>query len=221
AGLAAARGPSHAGPPWFVLSTIRTGDRPLSYSPVRSVFSPGERLAQTLETIASIRVRCAPAPIVVLDASNPGSRAIAELQHAGATAVALPTGSAVGRAVASPHKGLGEAMLLLTAMASHAASDGLWKISGRYTLIDTPSPAAPSRFAGRWRGDDLSTVCFGVPADLVEPLRDDLLASLPRLAAGASIEAVLSGIVRSRGLATDPSPPVTGLVAVDGTRFAT
>ena len=117
----------------IVLSTLRTSAAHLTYAP-RSVFSHDARLEQTLETLRSVREKIPEAFILFVDAT--GSHP--EIQQL-CDSVWIPETSDVLSAVNSPIKGLGEAVLLQTALRVLKMSDlrppkRIWKINGRYSL---------------------------------------------------------------------------------------
>lgn len=52
---------------FIITSCIYPCDKPLSYSAVRSIYTPEERLEQTLKTIQSVRKKCPNAYIILCD----------------------------------------------------------------------------------------------------------------------------------------------------------
>jgi hypothetical protein len=55
---------------FLITSVLNTGSNPWTYTTTRSVFSTQDRFQQTLETIASIRVKCPAAKILLCDCSD-------------------------------------------------------------------------------------------------------------------------------------------------------
>ena len=116
----------------IVLSTIGTSPTPLTYAP-RSVFSHAQRLEQTIKTLVSVREKIPGAHILFVDATGIHPRL-----KEWCDSVLVPNDQRVVSAVNSPIKGLGEAVLLQTALQAVKNSDlkpsRIWKINGRYSL---------------------------------------------------------------------------------------
>lgn len=202
---------------WLVTSVIDTSDRPLSYSTVRSIFSPQERLQQTLDTIQSIK-SYAPASIVIVEMSGfqDWDRCLQGIDDV--SVVCVSRGSAIAAAADSPHKGLAEALTLASASRTNAGSSGFWKLSGRYEIRPPWLPASSLRtgLLGNYGSEVLNTTCLGIGADVASLLSTGLIDSLPKLQEGQSIESVLSSFARTHGCEARSRLRVTGRVAVNG-----
>ena len=202
---------------WLVTSVINTSERPLSYSNVRSVFSPEERLSQTLGTIHSIRSRFSE-PIVVAEMSDfegwePHLQGIDEI-----ALVSVPKATPISHAAESPHKGLAEALVMAAACTGVADRSGFWKLSGRYQLL----PSWPQDLVlgvglmGNYGEEVLNTTCLGIGRDVAPDMASWLFQNLPQLIAGASIESVLTSFARLNRCENKVRLPVGGRVAVNG-----
>jgi hypothetical protein len=157
---------------FIVTSVIHTGTRAWSYTPVRSLFTPEQRLQQTLETIRSIR-RCVPGSIIVL--VEGGEKCYDELTRIVDHVVdAHNNPDTVRFCLESNNKGLGDAWLLLCGLQfvreTCANVRFVFKLSGRYRLngqfrldrfvLDRPT-------FRRVKGAGCITFCFCVPGSLL------------------------------------------------------
>lgn len=121
---------------FIVSSVIYFAPQPLSYVKTRSVFTPEERAAQTLETFSSIRARLPNAKIVLVEAGNRPDLPLELAKHADYYFY-VGSNPLVRLACNSPYKGLGEiAALLAAASRIKELGDFFFKISGRYCLTD-------------------------------------------------------------------------------------
>jgi hypothetical protein len=121
----------------IITSKIHVSTAPLSYTPTRSIHTPQERFAQTLQTISSVRTCIPNAHIVLVDDS-------AQLKDAWVSAIDSRVDLFVRpehtRTITdtSPYKGLGELAQLREALSAvrhlNMRITGLFKISGRYTV---------------------------------------------------------------------------------------
>ena len=207
----------YVGPWWLVTSVINTSESPLSYSHVRSVFSPDERLSQTLGTLHSIRSRFSE-PIVVAEMSDFRCWDL-HLQGIDEIAVvSVPRASPISHAAESPHKGLAEALVLAAACTAVADRSGIWKISGRYQLLNSwPQDLMLGLgLMGNYGEEVLNTTCLGIGRDVAPDLASWLTQNLPQLIAGASIESVLTSFARLNRCENKVRLPVRGRVAVNG-----
>lgn len=124
-------------------------DKQVSHGSPRTVFSPEERSRQTMETIRSIRARLPGARIVLVegglhsDASMPLAEAVDEYLYVGDRSI-------VRWACDSSNKSMGEAVMLITALARMVTrAQYYFKISGRYILSDRFNISA-------WKGTGFS-----------------------------------------------------------------
>lgn len=119
----------------YVTSVIHFKQKALSYSQVRSSFSPTERLEQTLATIASIRQYIPNAYIVVVESGIQKSW-LEKLQIAVDEYIYAGDNSFIRKIVDSPYKWAGELSSLLYALRKtrKISSEYITKISGRYRI---------------------------------------------------------------------------------------
>jgi hypothetical protein len=114
----------------IITSVVQTTDNPLSYSPLRSIYSHQQRFEQTLETIASVR-RHMPGAHILLVECSPASPWMDALKSKVDQFVNLEYDFVVNR---SPEKGLGEKTLLAAISHLRAPYSYIYKITGRYVL---------------------------------------------------------------------------------------
>ena len=150
----------------IVASVLEFVERPLSYTSVRSVFGPEERLEQTARSISSLRERLPETEVILAEFG--ANRQLAE-RLAGEVDQLIYLGDvrAVRWAVSSRWKGLGEAVGLLAALRRLDAHERYFKLSGRYWLTDEFDAAAwnDGGFAFRDYGaPGLSTRFYAVSA---------------------------------------------------------
>lgn len=124
---------------FLITSVVHTGSQAWSYTHTRSVFSPEERLAQTLQTIASIRALGDKSIILVSECSNLDASMEQVLKGAADLYVNCYDDVAIRNAcIQSDKKGYGE--LLQTRKALQMLQDRrvpfqrFFKLSGRYWL---------------------------------------------------------------------------------------
>ena len=193
----------------------------MCYTAVRSVFSPEQRLQQTLESIATVRSYIPKCTVWWVE-GGPLTDEQHTIANAAADTVIVVADSPFAN---SPFKGLNEAYLLQKAFqqtTNDHAFEAVFKLSGRYLLTPefdatlflnedscvlrpTPSSAVTILFKIAWRD---------VPA-----FKDNLQRVMGVLAAGACIEDVLfdAGATTSgMHVRTVPKLGVTGRVAVTG-----
>jgi hypothetical protein len=158
----------------FVIGSTLVPDptKPLSYTSVRSIYSPDERLAQTLHTVATIRERLPKAYILISDNSKSMPDWYLEKMRAVANDVVR---SYEPSTTDSPAKGLGEAAALLRGI-EQAHKNGVryalfFKLSGRYWLT--------TRFDLRRFSNHQDKMCFWHPAGN-DDVVSTVLYSVPR-----------------------------------------
>ena len=119
---------------FIITSVINFPKKKLSYSTVRSMYSPKEREQQTLQTINSIRKKVPGATIVLVEMGLKRNIDTA-LINAADQFIYVGSNWLVKWSCNSMHKGLGEAMGLLIASSRIKTGAVLYfKISGRYLL---------------------------------------------------------------------------------------
>jgi hypothetical protein len=208
---------------FLVTSTINTSQRPLSHKAelIRSVFTPEERLNQTLATIQSVRDRVPRARIVLLENSRLSRAQRSTLDSAADRVIAFADdGDDEAAALCDgPHKGAAEAYMLLRALELFSDVDyrTIFKLSGRYLLSDRfdIERFPTDRFGFLRVGSVVSTRLYSVPANLIELYRRQLLASFRATMMGVSIEDVLArGLTSGQVQQVDPIG-VCGKIAVN------
>jgi len=203
----------------IISSVIQFADRPLSYSAVRSVFSPEERESQTLNTIESVRNKVPAATIVLIEAGINEDflhRLRKEVDQYIYVGDRFPV-----RYVANwRHKSLGEAMALYTGTAKiHSCEpDYYFKLSGRYFLNNNfhASVFGERGFTVKTYGEQISTRLYGFSPDQFHFWRTTLRASAKHLILGKSIEQVMYKKIKYRISFDLKEIGLSGLVAPDG-----
>lgn len=192
--------------PWFVTSVIAPPKRALSYTKVRTVFGPQERLNQTRLTLQSIRQHFPDSPVFLLE----GSQFLDKSQEKQLRDALVPDATVIrcsGRltqeAIQGPFKGLGEVMMMLGAVGTRVASErGFLKISGRYVIRGQRALPSmrPTSFLATKSGLAYSTICYGVPATSVPYVRMALRQSFGHLLTNHSLESYFSSVVRRQAV---------------------
>ena len=118
----------------IVTSVIAPDNAPLAYTETRSIYSNEERFTQTLETISSIRKYIPNSDICLIECSPPSVN-MEVLRDSVDFFENIYPDDVVRK---SPHKGIGEAMLLLTGMNKLRLTDyaNIFKLTGRYTITE-------------------------------------------------------------------------------------
>jgi len=180
-------------PVFVITSCIYFIDKPLSYSSVRSQYTPKERLQQTYKTINSIRLKCPSARIILLEVGK-NDELLSELKNKVDDYLYLGNHFLVRLAIDSKWKGLGEAVSLIKAN-KHISNKGNFfiKISGRYFLNKNINLQSwdPQKFNFFEKNQVYSTRLYGFPKNLYKEWQHTLIKSIPYLLANNSIEMVL------------------------------
>lgn len=130
----------------IITSVIQTSNKPLSYSESRSIYSHQQRFEQTLETIESIRKYMPNVHILLIECS-PSSEWMDQLKARVDQFINLEFNEIVNNSL---EKGLGEKILLLTALSNLKEEySNIYKITGRYVLLNPIE----------WDPSDLPTFC--------------------------------------------------------------
>lgn len=175
---------------FLVPSVIYFANNPLSYSNVRSVFTPEERCKQTVQTIESIRSKVPGATILLVEMGL--QHAPDDLRMLADRYLYIGHRRFVREAVDGPHKGYGEAIGLLLAnrLAQSLQPDYYFKLSGRYCLNGDFD-------LRKWNSGEftcqegpgwISTRIYGFPAAKYNVWRHCLKQAIPPLLQGESIE---------------------------------
>lgn len=117
---------------FIITSCIYPCDQPLSYSSVRSIYSPEERLEQTKKTIQSIRDKCSNAYIVLCDN---GIKCPTRIDGVNKFKY-IGNKIKYRKAADSPNKSLGETLMILNCWRTVLFNrwNRIFKLSGRYWL---------------------------------------------------------------------------------------
>jgi hypothetical protein len=203
---------------FIITSVIHFSKNKLSHSSVRSVFTPAERVTQTIKTVNSIREKIPRATIILLEMGNEkniGVNLIAMVDKY----VFLGNNKMVKWAVNGKFKGLGEAIgLIISRKELQTDADFYCKISGRYFLNNDFDPEI-------WKGDffiarnyqyGISTRLYGFGKDLFGDWQKALKRSLIHLYIGRSIEDILPVKLDKKKIHGIPKLGVAGFVAPGG-----
>ena len=178
---------------FIISSAIYLSQKKLPGAVVRSVFTPEERTAQTLETIHSIRRQVPGAFIILLEMGK--ERDISdELIRLSDKYVFIGNHRVVRWAVDGKTRNLGEAIgLIVSKDEIYTDADFYFKMSGRYFLNDGFDPevwSGRSFFARKYeRG--ISTRLYGFSKEYFTDWQKALKRSLLSLFRGRSIEDVM------------------------------
>lgn len=181
---------------FLVSSTIHPCSTPLSYGPVRSVFTDTQRLEQTFATIQSIRDYAPSSQIVLLENSELTEGEQRALADECDTVLRFDSDPAARRLRDGIFKGAGEAYMLLAAFQglTHAEYRLCFKISGRYRLrrsFTVGSYSSDLFSFSQGPGPSYSTRLFAVPKKRSEEFVMALRYALTRTIAGISLEKAL------------------------------
>jgi hypothetical protein len=203
---------------FIITSLVNYLSEPLSYTQVRSVFSPEERACQTVYTISSIREKIPAAKIMLLEMGlkkklphNIGN-IVDDYLYLGEIEL-------VRQACDSPFKGFGEAVGLIHAKRYLPSEQVFYfKISGRYFLTEhfCVDEWNLQKFNVRNNGTDISTRLYGFPCVFFELYFHALTQSLPLLLENQCIEHVLPNFIPERAIHSLEHLGVGGKVAPTG-----
>jgi hypothetical protein len=126
---------------FIITSVINTGNNPWSYTNVRSVYSPNERFAQTLQTIESIRMYAGNPFIMHVECSDISESMTQQLEERCDVFLQCKDLPHVRNVcLNSNKKGYGEVMKTLEAVkfieTHNIQCNRIFKLSGRYQLTE-------------------------------------------------------------------------------------
>jgi hypothetical protein len=125
----------------LITSVIHPVEFPLNYNNKRSVFTPKERLSQTIETINSAKKHFPESRVVLADCSlDNGHIKNQELQNTMSSKdiiLDLSNDSSVSKWVHSSNKNMGECSIINSTLSKLNLEGEIYKLSGRYTLEDS------------------------------------------------------------------------------------
>lgn len=200
---------------FIITSVIHFSQNKLSYSQVRSVYTPEQREQQTLHTITSIREKVPNASIVLVEMGLKKNIS-RNLLLAADQFIYVGNNWLVKWACNSRHKGLGEAMGLIKASSNINTSAGLYfKISGRYFLNnDFKLDGWNNRqYCFKKYGDNVSTRLYSFGPSFFSHWKRVLYRSLPLLYKGYSIEEVMPRFIPPGNIYEMKLLGVSGFVA--------
>lgn len=180
---------------FIVTSVVFPTSKPLCYNPVRSIYTPEERAAQTLKTIQSVREQHSKeCKIVVVELGLNKNIAFDTFAREADNILYFGDILWVRWACDSKYKGLGEAVGLLAA-SSYLKDKGsyFYKISGRYYLTRDYNKSLWDRslFNFKSYNEDVSTRLYGFPFELYNDWQKALAKAIPFLMLGKQIETAL------------------------------
>ena len=200
---------------FIITSVINFSKKKLSYSKVRSVYSPEEREQQTLQTINSIREKVPGASIVLVEMGlrkNIDSAVI----NAADRFIYVGNNWLVKWSCSSNHKGLGEAMGLLIASSRIKTGAVLYfKISGRYLLNNEFKLDGwdNRHYCFKKYGNNISTRLYSFGPSVFLHWKKVLCKSIPSLYKGYSIEEIMPRFIPAGSITEIPVLGVSGFIA--------
>ena len=215
---------------FIISSCIYSYNKPLNFSDTRSIFSVETRIAQTRETIESIRKYCPSAYIVLAD--NGEQNPEESVKHCVDRFLYLGGNKKIYKSAAAKNKSIGETTLLLASLSEDMKDyDLIFKISGRYRLtdkfdianFDTDAFNFKNYFSGKvvtgigkYKEGSHSTRLYAFPGKYLEKYRKGLKTSYILCLTGKSIEFSLPWALRHEKFFYHRQIGLSGEVAVDG-----
>jgi hypothetical protein len=202
---------------FIITSVIYFSKNKLSYSAVRSIFTPEERTAQTIRTVHSIRERNPEAQIILLEMGK--NRKISPvLINLVDKYVFAGRNFWVNWACSGKFKGLGEAAgLIVSRKQLDTGADFYFKISGRYFLNEEFKPEMWSgSFLAKKYDAAISTRLYGFEKTLFTDWQKALRRSLVLLYKGRSIEEVFPQMLGANNIQHIEKLGISGFVAPQG-----
>jgi hypothetical protein len=203
---------------FIITSVIYFSRNKLSYSSIRSKFTPEERTEQTIKTVKSIRERMPDAEIILLEMGK-RKNISADLTELVDKYLFIGNNPLVNWACSGKFKGLGEAVgLIVSGSRLHTNADFYFKISGRYFLNDDFSAEAwnSSSFLARKYDSAISTRLYGFGQEIFSDWQRALKRSLILLYKGRSIEEVFPEKFGQQFIQSIPTLGISGFVAPQG-----
>jgi hypothetical protein len=207
---------------FIITSVIYFSQNKLSYSTVRSIFTPAERTAQTIQTVKSIREKVPGADIILLEMGK-RKNISDELINLVDKYVFVGNNLLVNWACSGKFKGLGEALgLVISKKSLKNEADFYFKISGRYFLNDDFRPeiwGGRSFFAKKYDAA-ISTRLYGFGKEMFDDWQKALRRSLLPLYKGRSIEEVFPKMLDDKNIHRIENLGVSGFVGPQGEYLA-
>jgi hypothetical protein len=197
-----------------VTSVVNVSSNPLCYTNVRSIYTPEQRLEQTLNSIQSIKSRLPHACIVLVEGSKLNkSQKIALTEQVDYLFDASHMSS-----IHCPYKSLAEVEMLeyaISCISSKIKIQTFYKLSGRYTLNDRFQPNDwANQTKAKYQDGSMSTIFYSVKSDDMANFLSIINESKTSLAKGQSVEEYFcnSGLWQNKAEYIG----VNGNIAVDG-----
>ena len=164
---------------FVVTSVINTGSIGWSYNYPRSIFTPDQRLQQTLKTIKSVREVSPDSEILFVEASQLSKDTLDMLKKRCDYMYYLGEDDETrNNCIKSNCKGLGDAWLIYKGIEyiknKKIACRNIFKLSGRYRLNNNFNRMNISNDLITFRPVS-STICFSVPSSLIDLCLNKLL----------------------------------------------
>ena len=208
---------------FLITSVINTGFNPWTYTGIRSIYTPEQRLDQTLnETISSIRSYSPSSKIFLIECSKLSQEDEEKLKNACDYYLNVYKDEEVRKAcLDSNKKGYGEVMLTLRALEyiknNNIEFKRLFKISGRYYLTKNFKESNFSCSLYTFNNKN-STVLYSVPYSRIEEFQGKMnhIKTEYEKSSSLGLENILPKIDPKE---TIPVLGVAGLVAIDHTTY--
>lgn len=125
----------------MIISVINTIDSPLSYHPIRSVYTSEERYQQTLKTIESVKKHIPNSYIVFIEGSILNQTTETGLKQLVDLYLNYSSDNTIYTAVNDIHKSYAEGLTILKFLESEECKnlqiENLFKLSGRYYITNS------------------------------------------------------------------------------------
>lgn len=185
---------------FIVPSVIYFDPAPISYSIVRSIYSPEIRAEQTAMTISSVREKVPNAKVILMEMGLRRELPF-DLHLKADQYVYLGHRRYIRKIADGPNKGHGEALALLLAhrAAMKYRARYYFKLGGRAWLdhrfsLDT-WVNEPGFAALKYSDDCCASRLYGFPAEMYDFWRESMRKALPLLEFGSAMERVLPQVV--------------------------
>jgi len=208
---------------FLITSVINTGFKPWTYTGIRSIYTPEQRLDQTInETISSIRSYSPSSKIFLIECSNLCKEDEDKLINASDYYLNMYQDEEVRKScLESNKKGYGEVMLTLRALEyikkNNIEFKRLFKISGRYYLTKNFNESNFSKSLYTFNNKN-STVLYSVPFSRSDEFYSKMnhIKTEYEKTSSLGLENILPRIEPKE---TIPVLGVAGLVAIDRTTY--
>jgi hypothetical protein len=202
-----------------ITSVIKTVDKPLSYSSIRSIYSVEERLEQTKKSIESVRNYLPFATIVLIEGSDIDKQLISNFD---VDYIHFINDEDIN----GPYKGAGECKMLLNYLNSEhhrtLKYDHFFKLSGRYILNENFNINSfiqsdiSTNVVYKTHPNQISTIFFKVGENNINDFKNDLQQAYEMCLKGKSIENCILLNKNDTNIKIVNKLGVSGNIAVDG-----